>query len=242
MTEDHQQLQEHVAAYALNSLEEPERARMEAHVGTCERCTSRLDEYRAVLGSLPIGLEPSEPPAEAWTAIHAAARRRRPARGRMERIIPTTWRWATWPLAVGLAAGMLAWNVWLLREISVRPPGPDVEALARRPGRLVILTGTGVRGASARLLIAVDGRHGHLAIAGLRPLPPGRTYQLWFVPASATPVTGGTFVVDAGGRAWVSITVPISLDDAHVIAITEEPSSGSSAPTSDYLVEAHTWR
>jgi anti-sigma factor ChrR (cupin superfamily) len=73
VTEDHEQLIENVAAYALDSLEGPERARMAAHVGTCERCASQLDEYRAVLGSLPIGLEPSEPPAEAWTAIHAAA-------------------------------------------------------------------------------------------------------------------------------------------------------------------------
>ena len=242
MTEDHEQLIENVAAYALDSLEEPERARMAAHVGTCERCASQLEEYQAVLGSLPIGLAPIEPPAGAWTAIRTAARLQRPSRVGMERSIPTKRRWATWPLAVGLVAGMLVWNVWLLREISLRPPGPDVEALARRPGRLVILTGTGVRKASARLLVAMDGRHGHLAISGVRPLPPGRTYQLWFVPAKATPVTGGTFVVDAGGRAWVSITVPMSLDDAHAIAITEEPSSGSSVPTGDYLVEAHAWR
>ncbi len=242
MTKDHEQLIENVAAYALDSLEGPERARMEAHVGTCERCASRLEEYQAVLGALPIGLAPIEPPAGAWTAIRTAARLQRASRGRMERIIPTKWRWATWPLAVGLVTGMLAWSVWIQREISLRPPGPDVEALARRPGRLVILTGTGVQGASARLLVAVDGRHGHLAIAGVRPLPPGRTYQLWFVSASATPATGGTFVVDTAGRAWVSIAVPMSLDEAHVIAITEEPSSGSRAPTGNYLLEANAWR
>jgi hypothetical protein len=33
----------------------------------------------------------------------------------------------------------------------------------------------------------------------------------------------GVFGVDASGRAWVSITVPISLDEARAIAVTEEP-------------------
>jgi anti-sigma-K factor RskA len=80
------------------------------------------------------------------------------------------------------------------------------------------------------------------AVAGVRPLPPGRTYQLWLVLESAPPVSGGTFAVDTGGRAWASIAVPIPLDEARVIAITEEPSSGSGAPTGDYLLEARAWR
>ena len=241
MTEEHEQLIEDLAGYALGSLERPERSRVEAHVATCETCASRLEEYRAVVGALPVGLEPVVPPAGGLASIRAAARLRQPA-PRTRRAILPTWRWATWPLVAGLVAGVLLWNVSLQREISRHPAAPEVEALARRPGRLVILAGTGAQGASARLLVAVDGRHGHLAVAGVRPLPPGRTYQLWLVPASAPPVTGGIFAVDTGGRAWASITVPIPLDEARVIAITEEPSSGSRAPTGNYLLEARAWR
>jgi anti-sigma-K factor RskA len=136
-------------------------------------------------------------------------------------------------------AGVLLWNVLLQLEVSRQPSGPEVEALARRPGRLVILAGTGAPGASARLLVAVDGHHGHLAIAGVRPLPDGRTYQLWFVPASVPPVTGGTFVVDAGGRAWATITVPIPLDEARVIAVTEEPAPGSASADWELPARGH---
>jgi anti-sigma-K factor RskA len=137
----------------------------------------------------------------------------------------------------------------LLQAVADIGPLFDSSVLSSRGARCgpqwrgsLILAGTGVQGASARLLVAVDGHHGHLAIAGVRPLPLGRTYQLWFIPASAPPVTGGTFAVDAGGRAWATISVPIPLDDARVIAITEEPSSGSMAPTGNYLLEARAWR
>lgn len=242
MTEEHEQLIEDLAGYALGGLEGPERARVETHMASCDTCASRLEEYRAILGALPIGLEPVVPPDGAWASIRAGVRRRRPAHGVTKRAILATWRSATWPLVAGLVAGVLLWNVSLQRQLSHHPPGPEVEALARRPDRLVILAGTGAQGASARLLVAVDGRHGHLAVAGVGPLPPGRTYQLWFLPRSAPPVTGGTFAVDAGGRAWAAITVPIPLDEARVIAITEEPTAGSRAPTSTYLLEASAWR
>ncbi len=242
MTEEHDHFIDDLAAYALGSLSESERARVEAHVTSCSTCARRLKEYQALAGVLPVGLDLVEPPPDTWVSIRAGARRRRQPHGPAKRIFLPNWRWATWPLVTGLVAALLVWNVLLQREVSLRPPGPEVEALARRPGRLVILAGTGTPGASARILVAVDGHHGHLAIAGLRPVSSERVYELWFIRSGAAPVTGGTFRVDASGRAWVAITVPVSLDDARAITITEEASSGSAAPTGQYLLEARAWR
>jgi len=242
VSEEHEQFAEDLAAHALGSLGEPEQARVEGHVAGCETCASRLEEYRAVAGVLPMGLDPVAPPPEAWVWVRAGARRHRAVHRSANEGVFARWRWATWPLATAMVAALLVWNVVLQREAFVRPPGPEVEALARRPGRLVILAGTGMPGASGRLLVAVDGHHGHLAIAGLRPLPRDRAYQLWFIPATAAPRTGGVFGVDANGRAWASITVPVSLDEARAIAVTEEPISGSAAPSGDYLLEARSWR
>ena len=243
MTEEHEHPTENLAAYVLGALEGPERIRVESHVATCTACASLLEEYRGVIGTLPLGLDPIQPPAEAWAAIRAEAARRRPRDPERASIkaLPS-WRRVMWPVVAALAASLLVWNVVLQLELTRRPPGPEVEALARRPGRLVILTGTGAPGASGRLLVAIDGHHGHLATAGLRPLTAGRTYQLWFVRPGVPTVTGGTFRVDPHGRAWASITVPVSLDEARVIAITEEPAPGSVAPTASYLLEAKAWR
>ena len=243
MTEEHEHIVDDLAAYVLESLEGSERARVEVHVATCATCARRLEEYRAVVGVLPVGLDPVTPPPEAWTAIRAGARQRRmPARGEGKGVLPSRWRRAMWPALTALAASLLLWNVVLQRELARHSSGPEVEALARRPGRLVILTGTGTPGASGRLLVAVDGVHGHLAVAGLKPLPPERTYQLWFVRPGARTETAGTFVVDVRGRAWVTVTVPFPLDEARGIMVTEEPAPGSGTPTGSDLLDAHAWR
>jgi len=243
VTEEHEHPIENLAAYVLGALEGPKRIRVESHVATCTTCAGLLEQYRAVVGTLPLGLDPVPPPAEAWATIRAeAARRRPPVPKRASSKALPSWRRVMWPVVAALAATLLVWNVVLQLELTHRPPGPEVEALARRPGRLVILTGTGMPGASGRLLVAIDGHHGHLATAGLSPLAAERTYQLWFVRPGAATVSGGTFKVDSRGRAWATITVPIPLDEARVIAITEERAPGSATPTGNYLLEARGWR
>lgn len=159
------------------------------------------------------------------------------------------WPWlrmAKWPALAALVASLVVWNVSLQQELTRRAPGPapgpEVEALARRPGKVIILGGTGQPGASARLFVAADGGHGHLAIAGLSPLPRERTYQLWFIRAGASSISGATFTVGPLGRAWVKAAVPASLDDVRAIAITEEPAPGSAAPTGRHLLDAQPWR
>jgi anti-sigma-K factor RskA len=246
VTEEAMHPTEGLAGYALGALEDSERIRVETHVATCATCAGVLAQYRGVVGALPIGLDPVPPPPEAWSVIRAEARRRRApvVGGEGDRGRPK-WRRAVWPVLTTLVASLLVWNVVLQRELARRTPGPapgpEVEALSRRPGRLVILAGTGQPGASARLFVAVDGG-GHLAISGLLPLPRERTYQLWFIRAGAPATAGGAFRVDARGLAWVKATVPASLEDVNSIAVTEEPAPGSASPTGRYLLEAKTWR
>ena len=238
---------ENLAAYALGALEGPEGIYVEAHVATCATCGSVVEQYRAVVSTLPMGLDPVAPPPAAWAAIRAEARQgRSPARGWAKTGGRPHWRRAMWPVLTTLVASLLVWNVVLQRELTRRAPGPapgpEVEALSRRPGRLVILAGTGQPGASARLFVAVDGG-GHLAISGLTPLPRERTYQLWFIRTGAsTTVTGGTFKVDTRGLAWAKVIVPASLGEVRAIAVTEEPAQGSVAPTGTHLLEATAWR
>ena len=238
---------ENLAGYVLGALEGPEGIQVETHVATCATCASVLAQYRAVVSTLPMGLDPVAPPAEAWAAIRAEARQRRsPTRGWAKTGVRPHWRRAMWPVLTAVVASLLVWNVVLHRELTRRAPGPapgpEVEALSRRPGRLVILAGTGQPGANARLFVAADGGHGHLAISGLNALPRARTYQLWFLRGDAPPATGGTFTVDARGLAWAKITVPANLEEVRAITVTEEPVAGSVTPTGRPLLEARAWR
>lgn len=245
MTEEHERFVEDLPAYVLESLEAEERARVEAHVATCTTCARLVAEYRAVVGMMPAGLEPVTPPEAAWRAIRASARGRHARRSASLAMLPSWLRVARWPAAAALVAFLVVWNVMLERELTRRAPGPapgpDVEALSRRPGRIVILQGTGKPGASARIFVAVDGG-GHLAVSGLATLPPDRTYQLWFVRSAAPAVSGATFRADGYGRAWAKVAVPTSLDDVTSIVVTEEPAQGSVAPTSTHLLAATAWK
>jgi anti-sigma-K factor RskA len=66
----------------------------------------------------------------------------------------------------------------------------------------------------------------------LDPLPAGKTYELWVIPASgAAPVPAGTFRPDARGNANVVTAKLDGVGAAKVFGITIEPSGGSSTPT-----------
>lgn len=231
---------EDLTAYALDSLEPAERADVERHAVACPTCARRVEEYRAVVGALPLGLEPVTPPPAAWDAIQEGARQQQPRRKRAT--LARSIQRLTVPVLATAMLALLAWNVLLQRELARYTHGPQVDALARRPGRLIILAGAGAPGASARLLVAADAGHGHLAIAGLKQLPSERTYQIWFVRSGAPTVSGGTFAVDAEGRAWASVEPPPSLDDVRAIMVTEEAAPGSATPTGRPLVIADRWR
>lgn len=237
MNEQHERVMSDLAAYVLGSLEPDERASVDRHVAGCDTCARLAADYRTVTGMLPLGLPPVVPPSAAWSTIRTAVRQRPQRRRR--------WRWAAYPVAAALAASLILWNVMLHRELSRRSPGPapgpEVEALSRRPGRLVVLAGTGAPRANARLFVAVDGG-GHLAVSGLPQLPRGRIYQLWLVPTAGPAVSGTTFGVDVTGRAWAKVTMPSPLDDVRAIMVTEEQVPGSGAPTGRHLLDGLPWR
>jgi hypothetical protein len=246
VTDEHERFVDEVAAYALGSLDDDERERVATHVAECSVCAGLLADYEFVSAGLGLAPAPTTPPAAAWTAIHAAACRRptRPSAARIVTRVPQWLRAARWPAVAAVVLGLLGWNLTLERELARRSPGPapgpEVEALSRRPGRLVVLHGTGRPGASARIFVAVDGG-GHLAVSGLAPLPSGRIYQVWFRRDGADASSGATFGVDASGRAWVKVNVPAALDGVRAIDITEEPAPGSAAPTGHGLLVARPW-
>ena len=75
-----------------------------------------------------------------------------------------------------------------------------------------------------------------LVTHNLKPVQPGRTYQLWLVTAKAEKISAGTFNTDASGRAVVQATYALAERELAAIAITEEPTGGSPQPTGAILV------
>jgi anti-sigma-K factor RskA len=70
---------------------------------------------------------------------------------------------------------------------------------------------------------------------GLPPLAPERTYQLWYIRAGS-PVSAGTFQVDAGGDATVEVGALPPQAEIDAWAVTVEPAGGVPAPTGDMVL------
>ena len=80
-------------------------------------------------------------------------------------------------------------------------------------------------------------RLGVLLIASNLPaLPAGKAYEMWVIPKGAAPRPAGLFQPGPQGTA-LHIS-PGAVDSGVTLAVTVEPDSGSSAPTSNVLFAA----
>ena len=78
-------------------------------------------------------------------------------------------------------------------------------------------------------------RHGLLFfVSHLRPLEPGKTYELWLIPSEGKPVNCGTFQTDERWEGTVLLPPMPALPPnvaAKAFAVTIEPAGGVAAPT-----------
>jgi anti-sigma-K factor RskA len=229
--------------YALGVLDAEERTEVEEHLGrACPTCTANLRSAR----ELNIGiLSPSGPLEEPSPLLRsrivnsirpAATAPAAPSKGKA----PLAW--------MAIAAGLAAATIWLgfenrNREADIaaaRVETRTAQARSEELGRaLNFLRDPETRPASARPgrnvprgTYFVNPRSGVMLIASNLPIPAaGRAYEMWVIPKGQAPRPAGVFRPDAGGSAVHLQSGPVDLETAAAFAITEEPESGSPAPT-----------
>ncbi len=242
MMNDNEALNAELAAYAFGSLNESERAQVDARLRASVEARQLLAEYEAVLGLLPHGLQHQSPPPEAraWvmSRAHASTIAARPLRQSWwQRFAQQLYQLNPLRLAVtaGLVialAGLAFWNVQLQQQLSL------VQQSANVNGRVFALAGTGIKEASARLYVEPGLQRGELDVTGLPLLPEDRVYQLWFARPGQPTETGGAFRVDAQGQVVAQVSVPVPLAEVSAIAVTEEAAPGVLRPTTKHLLDA----
>ena len=191
---------ETLTAYAFDALPPDELIAIGSHLATCSMCQQEVASFRTIGDYLPYALPSSEPPAGMRERIiaraqatpqHRMTEASRPTRAvespsRMR--IPWLRRLTPFALAFSLALGVLFGRYW--------PTTPS--SLVEQPGvQAVALTGQG-QGAGTFAVVASSNR-AQLEVTGLPPLPAGQVYQLWLLDGD-TPISVGTFAVDAQGR------------------------------------------
>lgn len=221
----HEAIEADLAAYVTGGLEPAAQAQVAHHLASCPRCRQTVREYETVLALVPLGLPEAAPPPGAQERLLARARSEGGSAVLGGR---SRWRSINTRLA-GAVAVALALVLALLGGVALQqrttPASPRVVTLA---GSELAPNATG--------LLALSVGDAELTVAGLPPLPPGRTYQLWFVQPDAARQSGGLFTVNAQGQGSLAVSIPGPMSSFVRVGITEEPAGGSPGPTGPALL------
>jgi len=223
-------------AYALGALSEEERREVEEYLGTHPELQAEVDDLESVANLLALAPREYEPSPQlrrdlmnrissspdATPAADPSSRQ-----GGLWRLFGPGGLAAAAVLAL-VAIGMFTWNASLQEENQALQGELQGQ-------RTYALQGTGaaqgVRGEVVRL-----GDERAVLVAEDLPSPPeGETYEAWIL-RDDVPEPAGLFEPNETGSAAAPIEG--SIEGADAVAVTVEPSGGSSSPTSDPLITA----
>jgi anti-sigma-K factor RskA len=224
-------------AYALDALSEDERREVEEYLGTHPELRAEVDELRSVANLLAFAPQEYEPSPKLRRDLLnkisgspgvTSAAGPAPRQAGLWRLFGSGGLAAAAALAL-VTIGMFVWNASLQEEnqtLQGQLQGQRTYALEG--------TGTaqGVRGEVVRL-----GDERAMLVAEDLPAPPeGETYETWILREDV-PEPAGLFEPNDAGVAAAPIEG--SIEGADAVAVTLEPSGGSSSPTSDPLMTAN---
>lgn len=249
----HPQFADDLALYALGALAGAERQTLERHLGECAACRREVEAYRGDAALLALSATSPHPPLRArdrlLTSI-AHEPRRRSLRTLVQR---RSW-WSLAPLFATMFLAILALLLWrddlglrrrLEQAITQRTHEQDRVAnlereLARAQETIALLSSP----EALQVTLSPRGRPepqgkalylprtGRLLLmaSNLQPLPAGKTYELWLIPAQGAPIPAGLFKPDERGQATLEHQMQAGTE-AKAFGITIEDEGGSETPT-----------
>ncbi len=237
---DHDRVSELLAVYALDAVSHDESLLVELHVAHCEICQSELDQHFETAGALGTVVE--SPPEDLWSRIATQLPSSEPAgalatvtdiRRAPRRNRATTPEWfaaaAAAAAVVVLAVSLNSANSNLSRMRSQALASGFAQswnAALAAPGHHSVTLRTPNGAQVAKVVIAPTGA-AYLSSHAMAALASDRTYQLWAVS------TSGAVSIGLMGSHPTNVSFAVGkLLPGETIAVTEEPESGSVAPSS----------
>ncbi len=222
-------------AFALGALPDDERLWFEGYLAEHPELQAEVDELVSVVDLLALAPQEHEPSPELRRnllsriegATGAALAGHSPLRARLGELFGPGGIIAA-AVAVLAVVGLFAWNA------SLRGENEDLRGEVQNR-RTHELQGSGAaRDVRGEVVEIGDGR-AVLVAENLPPAPEDQVYETWLMRGEDPEPAGLFEPLDEGTTA-----TPIegSLEGADAVAVTLEPSGGSSAPTSDILLTA----
>ena len=220
-------------AYALDALDDVERAGVERHLRDCPECATEVAEFHEVGGWLADGVA-LPPPPELKARVLAQVRETRqespagaaPSSRRVPRGVPRR------PLLVAAAAVLLAGTAslgglaWQSHEAAddARLEASRIASVMTDPTRTE--ASAQVAGGGTATVVSAGGS-AVFAAHDLKSPGKGKTYQLWVIGAPKDITSAGLLELrDGDTQAWVA-----DVGRGKSLAVSVEPSGGSKQPT-----------
>jgi anti-sigma-K factor RskA len=248
-------------AYAVDALDESERAAFEQHLTVCADCRAEVAELSATAHRLSSLSEATPPPALRASVLQGIGRVRPmpPPSEPTEPVAPTEPSEAVGPiepvdpvtsagggsggrvvpfvrrtstwLAAAAAAVAIAVGGIIWSPWSDQPASPYDQVVAAADATTV----TSVKGdTTAKVVFSRQLGRSAISVTGLPSLPDDQTYQLWYADADEEMHPAGVFDTDAAGRA--SAVLDGDANAAVAVGVTVEPAGGSARPTTEPIM------
>jgi anti-sigma-K factor RskA len=221
-----------VAPYALDALDDQERAAFERHLDECADCRAQLEELQEATTALAYAESAEPPPALRERILEAA-------RSDNGKVVEFPRRRGLFPAtaAAAAAAAVVAIGVGLWASSLSRDLDRERSANAGYARALQLLGGgaevTQLADAEGGLLVAPDGEAA-LVVCGLQPAPKDKTYEAWVIEGE-TPRPAGLF---RGGGGCPPVLLERDVPKGAQVAVTLEPRGGVDQPTGPLLVRS----
>jgi anti-sigma-K factor RskA len=219
-------------AYAVDALDDLERARFERHLAECEDCRAEVAELRETAALLAETVA-TPPPAALRESVLAGISQVRPLAPAAPAASPPTpagrRAWVPFLVAAALAIfaglGAMIAQPWADDEV---PQLTAAEQVLQAPDAEEVFLDLGEAGRATVTRSKAEDR-AVITTEDMVAAPDGKAYELWlmspeeeFVPAGLMPDAADQTVVLDGAAA-----------DAIAVGITVEPNGGSEQPTSE---------
>lgn len=243
-------------AYALNALGEAERREFETAMRESEQLRDEVTELTDTAVELGMSVPAIEPPAALRASILDAVARtpqlppveprsatpRGAEPGPAELKARSRWSGSLVRIASVAAAVVLIAALGLTVRAGLQAQSDlttasqinQIQAASDAAHQTVDISG----GGTATVVWSLELRQAAVLIDGIKGLPAGSTYELWYMDAAGAATPAGTFEPAEDGRR--SIVLAGTMDAGDTIGVTVEPAGGSPAPTGDPLFVVET--
>jgi anti-sigma-K factor RskA len=213
-----------VGAYALDALDERERAVYEQHLTECPTCAAEVREFQATAARLGEAASTPPPPGLRESVLEAA--RRTPQQRPVVTVVPAS-RWRRHAPKL-LAAAMVIAIVGVVglyldekdEKTDLQTENSRIEAIMKAPD--MVVSPTGVADPQVKVVSSESLDEAVVMVDHLPPIDEEHSYEMWAIDAEGAHSLGAMPADTEEGKAVVD-----GLGDATQVAVTVEPAGGS---------------